>query len=606
MRLHRKLILVACVTATTSLSSAQRPDSLSGLIVGQVIEAPAGRPVGGAIVSLSGPPSQAGIPHTSILTRGDGRFAFRGLRAGSYTVTATRNGYADGAYGRLRPAGPALAVTLADGERNGDVLIRIWKHAAISGTVTDESGERQVALPVRAYRRGTVGGRRRYLPAGSATTDDRGMFRIGSLIPGDYIVGTATQYMALPTATIRDFTRDARGSDAASATATAGMIPIATGNSAALLTNGEAGLAVGRGMPMPPPDAKGLLVYPPTFHPATMAGEGASVIRLRSGQEHEAADLQIAPVRSVMVSGTVTGPDGPVATTPVRLASGSTPDALIQLQWLTTQTDRNGRFTFPAVPSGHYNLLFVRGQTQLNARAGADTMIWADVPLSVGTEDVSGVAVTASPGLRLRGRLQFDGANPPRNVSGVQIVVEPVDGPSGTAVPQGARTDAAGEFTSPGVPAGRYYVRVPNSPTGWMFLSATSEGRDVTDAPLSVTEDVNSIVVTFTDRWSGIHGSLQGAVGGDSALVVVFPTDPEIWGSSGQNPRRVRGTRTTNAGAYSFNLPPGEYYVAAIPDEFAADWQDPDFMSQMSRSAARVRIGIGERKMQHVRPVVIR
>lgn len=65
-------------------------------------------------------------------------------------------------------------------------------------------------------------------------------------------------------------------------------------------------------------------------------------------------------------------------------------------------------------------------------------------------------------------------------------------------------------------------------------------------------------------------------------------------------------TRVAAGGEYSFNLPAGDYYVIAIPDEQAADWQDPDFLAEASREAIRVRIDDGERTLQDVRLRVTR
>jgi hypothetical protein len=190
----------------------------------------------------------------------------------------------------------------------------------------------------------------------------------------------------------------------------------------------------------------------------------------------------------------------------------------------------------------------------------------------------------------------------------VQVVLELIDDPTMSLDRSSYRTDGNGEFTSPGsLVAGRYYVRVPNSPRGWMFLGATVEGRDVTDVPLHLTSNVHNVVLSFTDRWSGIQGAVQASAGRDgSALVIAFPTDREFWGSGGALARRVRSVRTERSGEYSFTLPPGEYYVVAVPDETAADWEDPDFMEAASRAATRVRIGIGERKTQDLRTRTVR
>ncbi len=149
---------------------------------------------------------------------------------------------------------------------------------------------------------------------------------------------------------------------------------------------------------------------------------------------------------------------------------------------------------------------------------------------------------------------------------------------------------------------GRYYVRIPNSPSGWMFKSATIDGRDVADTPFTLREEPTQVVITFTDRWSGIRGTVQSTAGRDNAAtVIVFPTDQDTWGSAGMNPRRVRSTRSSRIGEYSFNLPPGDYYVLALPEEQSADWQDPEFLELASRGAARVTIAEGERKIQDLR-----
>ena len=47
-------------------------------------------------------------------------------------------------------------------------------------------------------------------------------------------------------------------------------------------------------------------------------------------------------------------------------------------------------------------------------------------------------------------------------------------------------------------------------------------------------------------------------------------------------------------GIYAFeNIPPGEYLVVAIPDEKAATWRDPKFLSTLAAAATRVSISDG-------------
>jgi hypothetical protein len=95
---------------------------------------------------------------------------------------------------------------------------------------------------------------------------------------------------------------------------------------------------------------------------------------------------------------------------------------------------------------------------------------------------------------------------------------------------------------------------------------------------------------------------VTGARGSDpSALVVVFPSDITMWGTSGANPRRTRSTRTNAAGGFSLTLPPGDYYVAALRDDIADDWRDPELLSTVSRGATRVSIRDGEHRTLQLR-----
>lgn len=595
IRRWRFSIPILVAVAITSLPSAQSSDSMTGLIVGQVVDADRGRPLAGAVVSLTGPPSSRGVAQQRILTGPDGRFYFRGLRAGTYGVMATRGGYVDGSYGRMRPLGPSLQVQLTDGGRFGEATVRMWKHAAISGTVLDEAGEPQVRLPVVAYRRGVQAGRVRYLTGANASTDDRGMFRISGLVPGEWIVGTNVTYRSVMLTEVTDATQQAREGARGAGQAVAMM------QQSGFASFGDAGILLGPGTLLPPPERAAPMVYLPTYHPAATSPEGAVAVTLTSGQDYVGADLRLTPVRAVPVSGVVIGPEGPLQLTEVRLTSG-TADGLIQRTWLGAATDRGGRFSFPVVPTGHYRLRLRTG------RGGYS--VWADVPLSVGIEPIANLQVEAHQGLTVQGRLEFEGsAGQPRTVGNVEIALEPVDPEPGVSPSTSSfRTNAAGDFASPpSLSAGAYYVRVPNSPRGWMFLGATSEGRDVTDAPLHLTSSVQNIVVTFTDRWSGIQGSVQNTAGRDStALVIAFPTDRELWASSGALARRVRSVRTGRTGEYALTIPPGDYSVLAVPDETAADWQDPDFLEAASRNGVRVRVGLGERKTQDLRTRAIR
>jgi hypothetical protein len=147
-----------------------------------------------------------------------------------------------------------------------------------------------------------------------------------------------------------------------------------------------------------------------------------------------------------------------------------------------------------------------------------------------------------------------------------------------------------------GYPPGRYRVRVANSPRGWMFKSAMLNGVDVSETPFDLARDVDDLVLTFTDRWSGMSGSVQGA-GGDAATVLVFPADAQAWTAAGPASRFFKNVRATASRQFGIgSLPPGDYYAIAVRDEDAADWRDPAALEAFARNAVRVTILEGEHK----------
>jgi hypothetical protein len=123
-------------------------------------------------------------------------------------------------------------------------------------------------------------------------------------------------------------------------------------------------------------------------------------------------------------------------------------------------------------------------------------------------------------------------------------------------------------------------------------------GTDVSETPVELGDgDLGGVVITFSDRAASIAGSVRNPQGGPDtdAAVIVFPADNQAWANYGLNPRRMRSARTTAKGSFTFGtMPPGEYSVIAISEEFAGEWQDPRYLEALARQAQRVTIAEGQ------------
>jgi hypothetical protein len=582
-----------------AISVAFAPSQDERAISGQVIDAASGKPVSGVTVEISGPAIarsgpwgpglHGGAPH--VLTAGDGRFVFTHLPGGTFSVTAKKTGYAEGAYGRRRPGGSMRDVDLSGAHTSSDISIPIWKAAAISGTLTDEAGEAIVAARVRLWRATFVSGARRFVGSDQPRlTDDRGAYRFGNLLPGDYIVGVSAPHLAIPTTLAPMLQRGRVGAPAIA------MLP-------AMLESGDAFYSVGRPAIVPPPPTDGRLkVYPTAFYPSVRSPERATVITVASGEERSAIDLQVEPVLTARITGALMRPDGPASGTPVQLrAKGADGAGLAEGDDPVAVTDDQGRFVF-LVPEGDYTLT-VRQQGGSPIR----TTWWINMPLSVGG-DLDGVVGVLRPGIRVGGRTESQGTTAlPRLPQGAFVplpfVLDAADGSEGPPV-GGGTVDASGLLTLEGFTAGKYIVRVPQSPPGWMFKSAVIKGVDVAETPFELTGDVNDLVITFTDRWSGLGGTVHDANGNPdgSAMVLVFPTNIDGWRNYGSVPRRLKSGATNATGAFGISsLPPGDYYAVAIPEDQSDEWRDPKTLDALARIATTVTIAEGEHRMIELR-----
>jgi hypothetical protein len=341
----------------------------------------------------------------------------------------------------------------------------------------------------------------------------------------------------------------------------------------------------------------------------------------------------LTPVRALSLSGMVTGPGGPMANVALQLIPADADDVVSPIEAASSNSDNNGQFEFSSVPAGQYVLRAQRsprlggaGETMTFTTSGGDNMqfvtrqvtgvrlggappplpteptLWAEMPISLGMRALGGIQIALREGLRVSGTVAFQGAAAqpePEARSGIAISLEPADGRSAdlTSVARG-RVDPNGTFTTMGVPAGKYILRVSGAPQGWTLRSALFGGRDITETAVELKDEAAAgVALTFTDRPSEMKGTVRDSAGNPdaSASVIVFPVDASGWVDTGSQPRRIKTSRTGKDGSFTIGpLPPGEYHVVAIEHSAPRSWQDPAYLEVISRSATQIRLGEGE------------
>lgn len=640
-KLLAALVAVLAVSATAWPSGQERPAVTqapqqpavgTGFISGQVIDVPSGRPIAEATVFPSGrasalmavglaaPTGRAGAPGPAllpVLTDEQGRFFFANLPAGTYTFTTQKTGYVV-----PRAAAPA-SIEIGDGERVNDVKLRLAKVASISGTLRDEAGDPVVGTDVLVIRRGVTNGRPTLQPAGlRSRSDDRGAYRVGNLQPGEYIVCACS--------------RDIIPIDGGLLT-TLGSEPLQLMNVAAR--------ALSVGSDVVSLDST-LKTFGPTFHPNSVTASRSTRVTLAPGEDKTAIDINMDLVRMARISGRVIGATSPVQAGTMRLVPSADGEALVDLFSLPPMlVQADGRFDFAAVPPGQYRLVVIhfdtgvagggpsgaamgfvgaRGASPPAPPSGAtmsaagpvgqaeNPPLWANEPITVGENGVTGLVVTLNRSPKVAGRMQWIGAAPQPPAQMLQrltVLMQPAAvNPLGSAIAQGRFAQDA-SFLVNGVIPGKYIINAAGSVPGYPTLkSVTIGGQDITDMPLEVAEkDLSEVVITYVDTplstLTVTTNPLPGTANPfDDTFAVVFPIDRKYWAEPGAARRRIRLLPFSSKGiATNGELPAGDYFVAVLTGLESVDWMDPVKFELFSRKAQRVTIADGGKANIEVR-----
>lgn len=578
-------------------------------------------PVRRATMTLGGVPGYGRVT----VTGNAGHFAFAGLPAGRFTLTATRPGYVTVSYGARRPGRPGVPIAVGDGQ-HVDITMTIVRGAVITGTIVDPHGRPMPNVRVEALPSTTGGGSGGSSNTGASTTDDRGVYRIYGLAPGTYHVRATVQ---------------------------AQFVMMQQGEDAHQVTSAEVQWAqqqvASHALTAPPAPPFGRAVsYAPVYFPGTADAGAAAVVTPNAGEEATASfALQYIP--AVRVAGTVVGPNGLLGrdmravVAMVRSAADGAPvePALNVFGSGQRPVGVDGSFSFLGLGPGTYELVARTAAVMIAPRAGGaappsaepPTPLWGDLSVTVTGEDQTGLVLQLQPGIRLSGSTTFEGTQAaPPNGGGVIVSLVPVAQFPMTPIFQlTARTQPDGSFVVPGVPAGHYTLKVfvgsgggppaaalaslgvrvggagtgeiqPSAGTGppasWQPKSAMLNGRDLLDVPFDIAGDgdVAGLAITFTDRATDLTGTVLDAQGHPSfaVAIVVFSTNRALWTDGS---RRTKSSQPATNGVFDIPaLPPGEYYVAAVPDFDPSELGDPSFLAEISALAMKVSLADGEQR----------
>lgn len=546
--------------------------SLSGIVTSAGAST---TPLAGVTVTLTVTGYQAGWTY---VTDRDGRFAFSRLPAGRYALSASRPGRPTMKYGASRPGRTGASIPLEDASHLTDIRIAMPAGAVLSGRVTDESGLPVPFARVTVWPTVTRNGARAAGPfAGSAMTDDRGVYRVHSLAEGDYILAVDPRTIFGPQAKLLRYS--AADIDAALRSASS---PAAGAATTPALPDGE---EVGRAA---------------VYYPSADSAQTAAPVHLAAGEERLDLDIVARYNVATTLTGTLLMPDGTapksVVMTLVQTGVGGSTRPFVH------PSPVDGSFKYTGLAPGRYTIT-ARAAGAANAAASAaapsaqDDSLWARADVEVAGAPVSGVRLVLQRPFHVQGTVAFegDGAAPAPARITLTAVLAPGENSFGV---YSATPDAAGALAIAGVTPGRYRVSAPPIRAGatqWIPASAMLNGQDVLDEPFEVRDgDVNGLVVTYTNRAARVTGTLEDASGRPAPdyYVILFPEDRRYWYPGS---RWIKAVRPSEGGGYLMSgLSAGRYRIGAVIDVENNEWFEPSFLEQLLPASAAFTLSEGE------------
>lgn len=537
----------------------------------------------------------------STTTDNEGRFVFEHLPSGRFTIGVSRSQFLSVNYGQRAYNRPGTTVALGAGQKLS-LPIRMTRTSTMSGTVIGEDGEPHPNARVQVYRYAYANGFRRLQSANGALSDERGIYRIAGLQPGEYVVAATMNSNDLIQADRVNAEQRALQEAIAHASARGGSTSLPSIITLQIPNPGGGGPQPG---------------FAPTFYPGTPTASAAATIVVEAGADRANIDIPVLPIRAGSIRGTVFLPPGMALGVQLMLVN-TDPTAAAGSQGQRASPD--GSFTIANVSPGTYLLrAYTVASPQMQPPAvvsgvGAaprpvqqvqlqeSERLWAEAVVTVDGMSTPNVALTLEPGRSISGVVVFETATP-IDSSRARIVVTATPAPSSepntsSGPPPQALVGPDGRFTIQGVTPGRYILRASGQ-----TKSAVVNGIDTLDFPLEITgeRDITNATLTVSDRVSELTGRLTESNGQPASnyTIVFVADDSRFWTPAS---RRILIARPGTDGLYTFRgFPPGSYLLAAVTDLEPGSQYDPTFLKELASAAMRVTVGEGARQTQDIR-----
>jgi len=456
-------------------------------------------------------------------TDDDGKYQLTGLAAGQFTITPLAKAFVVGTSGAYKQ--PGQSITVAEGETITKIDFALVRGGVITGRITDTDGHPVIGERVNVVARDVpdTGNPVTVFDGSRNTTDDRGVYRIYGLSPGNYKVSIGQ----------------------------AG----AGGNVAIFGMGGSQ--------------------YTKTFYPGVAEDAKATILEINEGKEISNIDIVARKSgRGSTVSGRVVDADSGQPVPNVFVVHASLNEGTQQLGGMNfsgSQTDANGKFRLENVQPGHYAAYML-------AIGDGSTSYSDQTPFDVSDGDVSGLEIKVHRGATISGVAVIENNFDAAVASLLQTVSLMAFSNTKSGAPSFSRgqINADGRFSFSGLAPGKVQINVvsfPPPPKGLTLVRTELDGIEQREG-IEVSAGAKIIGVRLVFAYGA--GSIRGEIRAEGGTLPSGLTLQVIIRSATGGARPFSGVADARGHFVVENIPPGAYEMSVVtlgPDKTASTYE---------------------------------
>jgi protocatechuate 3,4-dioxygenase beta subunit len=477
----------------------------------------------------------------SMVTSDDGRFDFKQVSAGKYSLQGAKRGFIPGLYDEHEQF--STAIVTGAGLDTVNLVLRLSPSAVLSGKILDDLGEPVRQAEVSLYREDRRAGVGRIQKFRAANTDDQGAYEFAQLDTGSYFVSaTAKPWYALRPV-----------SDHQPGTAN---LPSAI-------------------------DPSLDTAYPITYYGDSTEPDDATPIPVRGG-DHLEADIHLNPVPALHLL--IRAPENQIDGFHMPTLEKPSFEGVEPVQPESIRMVAPGLFEVDGIAPGRYSI-------RDNGTGQGDEDSQIDITTNNQELDTTKAQLTAT--VKATIQVLGEATLPPQ----IEVALRN----SKMRMVAWSAMNAKGEVEFQNLAPGKYDILAGSRPKAYSVVQMSSEGHVIAGHTLTVTAGASmTVALSLAGGTVNVEGFAKRAGKGTSgAMIVLVPKNPET------NRELFRRDQSDQDGSFLLrSIIPGTYTIVAIENGWDLDWSRPGVIAHYAKQGQTITVTNQTQSTMHLTDAV--